>query len=192
MREESCESPLYFRDASNEIVKCIGLFVLLFWLGVNSSMTQTPLKTVDHVDLNRYLGKWYEIARLPNRFEKKCQRDITAEYSLDGKKILVHNSCIQQDGKVKVAEGKAKVVDDVTNAKLKVTFFWPFYGDYWIIGLDPEYRWAIVGEPGRKYMWILSRTPHITDPERGNILGLMQQAGYDPGQLIYPQQTSVR
>jgi apolipoprotein D and lipocalin family protein len=155
-------------------------------------MTQVPLKTVDHVDLNRYLGKWYEIARLPNRFEKKCQRDITAEYSRDGKKIIVHNSCIQQDGRLNVAEGRAKVFDPTTNAKLKVTFFWPFYGDYWIIGLDPEYRWAIVGEPDRKYMWVLSRTPHIADVERTYILNLVQQAGYNPGQLIYPQQTGAR
>ena len=130
------------------------LTVLLFFLGVNACMAQVPLKTVDHVDLNRYLGKWYEIARLPNRFEKKCHRDVTAEYSRDGQKIIVHNSCIQQDGKPNVAEGRAKVVDATTNAKLKVTFFWPFYGNYWIIGLDSEYRWAVVGEPGRKYMWI--------------------------------------
>lgn len=170
----------------------MGLLVLLLSLGVNSSMTQPPLKTVDHVDLNRYLGKWYEIARLPNRFEKKCERDITAEYSKDGQKIIVHNSCIQQDGKAKVAEGKAKVVDAITNAKLKVTFFWPFYGNYWIIGLDSEYRWAIVGEPDRKYMWILSRTPLIADADHGHILSLVQQAGYDPGKLIYPQQTGSR
>ena len=155
-------------------------------------MAQPPLKTVDHVDLNRYLGKWYEIARLPNRFEKKCQRDVTAEYSKDGKKILVHNSCIQQDGSPKVAEGRAKVADSMTNAKLKVTFFWPFYGNYWIIGLDPEYRWAIVGEPDRKYMWILSRTPQIADADHAHILSLVQQAGYDPGQLIYSQQTRAR
>lgn len=155
-------------------------------------MAQVPLKTVDHVDLNRYLGKWYEIARLPNRFERKCHRDVTAEYSRDGQKIIVHNSCIQQDGKPNVAKGRAKVVDATTNAKLKVTFFWPFYGNYWIIGLDSEYRWAVVGEPARKYMWILSRTPQIADADHSHILNLVRQAGYDPGQLVYPRQTGTR
>src|SRR3982751_5765726 len=105
----------------------------------------TAPKTVGHVDLSRYIGKWYEVARYPNRFEKNCISDVTADYSLrEAGTIEVLNSCRQADGRVKSSKGSAKVVDKQSNAKLKVTFFWPFYGNYWIIGLDPEYRYAVV------------------------------------------------
>ena len=127
--------------------------------------TAAPLTTVDHVDLQRYVGKWYEIARYPNRFQRKCQSDTTATYTLreDGK-VQVANACREKDGTMTTANGTAKVVDPKTNAKLKVTFFWPFYGDYWILGLGPDYQYAIVGEPDRKYLWILSRTPAMDEP----------------------------
>ena len=120
------------------------------------------LEVVPHVDLKKYLGKWYEIARLPARFEEGCS-DITATYSLsDDGTISVLNEC-KKNGKVKRAKGKAKVVDKNTGAKLKVTFFWPFYGDYWIINLGNDYDYAVVGTPNRKYLWILSRTPQMDD-----------------------------
>ncbi|MDE1163694.1 MAG: lipocalin family protein [Acidobacteriaceae bacterium] len=138
-----------------------------------------PLKTVDHVDLSRYLGKWYELARLPNRFEKKCDRDVMAEYTLDGETVRVVNTCIKADGKATQSKGKAKVVDAATKAKLKVTFFWPFYGDYWIVGLDSEYRWAVVGEPSRKYLWVLSRTKTLSDAEWKVVDGVIREAGYE-------------
>ena len=120
------------------------------------------LEVVPHVDLEKYLGKWYEIAHLPFRFENDCT-DITATYSLskDGN-VSVLNECLK-DGKLKRAKGKAKVVDKISGAKLKVTFFWPFYGDYWIIDLGKDYNYAVVGTPNRKYLWILSRTPHMDD-----------------------------
>ncbi|AFL90522.1 bacterial lipocalin [Terriglobus roseus DSM 18391] len=159
-------------------------------LGV-TGQAQTPLKTVDHVDLQRYLGRWYEIARIPNRFEKKCVRDVTAEYAMDGSDITVRNTCVQADGKPNIAKGKAKVVDKTTSAKLKVTFFWPFYGNYWIIGLDPDYRWAIVGEPGRKYGWILARTPSLPAATLDAIRQQFAASGYRPADLIYPQQTTA-
>ena len=92
------------------------------------------LQTVDQVDLQRYVGKWYEIARMPNRFEKKCDRDVVAEYAMRGGVISVRNTCVRRNGNSTIAKGTAKVVDERTGAKLKVTFFWPFYGDYWIIG----------------------------------------------------------
>lgn len=152
---------------------------------------QTPLKTVDHVDLQRYLGRWYEIARIPNRFEKQCARDVTAEYALNGSEITVRNTCVQADGKPNIAKGRAKVVDKTTGAKLKVTFFWPFYGDYWIIGLDPQYRWAIVGEPSRKYGWILSRTPSLPTSTLDEIRRQLEASGYRSSDLIYPPQTGT-
>lgn len=170
----------------------VRLTFLLAMLAKLPAMAQTPLQTVPHVDLNRYLGKWYELARLPNRFEKKCDRDITAEYARDGEKISVRNTCTQTDGKPNIANGKAKVVDTATNAKLKVTFFWPFYGDYWVIGLDNDYRWAIVGEPGRKYLWVLSRTTTLPEGTLQQIRKEIQAAGYQPDDLIYPKQTGAR
>jgi apolipoprotein D and lipocalin family protein len=151
----------------------------------------TPLSTVDHVDLSRYTGTWYEIARYPNRFQRDCQSDTTAQYTRreDGT-IQVVNSCRQAGGKMKVARGKAKVVDSKTNAKLKVTFFWPFYGDYWIIGLAPDYAYAIVGEPKRKYLWILSRTPQLDEHSFAEALQKVRAVGYDPEKLIKTPQST--
>lgn len=150
-----------------------------------------PLRTVGNVDLNRYRGTWYEIARYPNRFQRDCASDTTAEYTLrkDGK-VQVVNSCRQKDGKTKTARGTAKVADKKSNAKLRVTFFWPFYGDYWVIGLSPDYRYAIVGEPKRKYLWILSRTPELDEATYRAIVEQIREAGYDPDRLIKTPQSA--
>jgi apolipoprotein D and lipocalin family protein len=94
------------------------------------------------------------------------------------------NSCRQKNGKRKTARGTAKVADKTTNAKLRVTFFWPFYGDYWVIGLSPDYRYAIVGEANRKYLWILSRTPEMDEAAYKGVLKKIRSAGYDPDRLI--------
>ena len=144
-----------------------------------------PLAAVDSVDLERYLGKWYEIASYPAWFQKGCTGS-TAEYSLlpDGR-IQVVNRCRKNspEGPLKESKGKAEVVDTKSNAKLKVWFFWPFKGNYWIIDLDPDYRWAVVGEPSRKYLWILSRTPTMDQRIYENILARLPEAGYDPARL---------
>ncbi len=154
-----------------------------------SSAADTPLETVAHVDLNRYLGKWYEVARYPNRFERECDRSVTAEYSKESEsKIRVVNSCVRADGKVKRSEGHAKVQDKSTNAKLKVTFFWPFYGKYWVIDLGEDYEYAVVGEPSRKYLWILSRTPSLPDAMYQKITGRLAAKGYDAGKLMKTKQ----
>lgn len=155
------------------------------------SQTLPPLTTVPHVDLDRYLGEWYEIARYPNRFEKECDSDVTAVYSLrkDGR-IGVVNSCRKEDGAPKESSGYAKIVDNKSNAKLKVTFFWPFYGDYWIIDLDPDYRYAVVSEPGRKYLWVLSRTPQMDPAQYQQVLSRIRELGFDPARLIKPKQSS--
>ncbi len=150
-----------------------------------------PLGTVPSVDLKRYTGTWYEIARYPNRFQRKCSSDTTAVYTLrDDGKIKVVNSCKQSDGKADTANGTAKVVDRSTNAKLKVTFFWPFSGDYWIIGLGKDYEYAIVGEPSRKYLWILSRTPQMSPQLYEETLQVVRDKGYDPAKLMLTKQGS--
>ena len=147
--------------------------------------SKAALQTVPHVDLTRYVGRWYEIARYPARFEKDCASDVTATYTqLSGGKIEVLNECQKADGQVKRSKGTASVVDKRTNAKLKVTFFWPFSGNYWIIGLAPDYGYAIVGEPDRKYLWILSRSSQLTESVYGQILIRVRELGYDPSLLM--------
>ena len=145
------------------------------------------LEVVSYVELKKYLGKWYEIARLPARFQEGCT-ETTATYSLanDGS-ITVLNECIK-NGKVKQAKGKAKVVDKTSNAKLKVTFFWPFYGDYWILHLGTEYHYAVVGTPNRKYLWILSRTPQMDETLFAQLLDFVTSKGFDITNLIKTRQ----
>ena len=142
-----------------------------------------PLEVVPYVELKKYLGKWYEIAHLPFRFEDDCT-NITATYSLskDGK-VSVLNECLR-DGKLKQAKGKAKVVDKNTGAKLKVTFFWPFSADYWIIDLGKDYDYAVVGTPNRKYLWILSRTPQMDDKLFSRLVESVKSKGFDVNKLI--------
>ena len=136
-----------------------------------------------HVELKKYLGKWYEVAHLPARFQEGCS-DTTATYTLseDGS-ISVLNEC-RRNGKVKRAKGKAKVVDKNSGAKLKVTFFWPFYGDYWIINLGDNYDYAVVGTPNRKYLWILSRTPQMDDKLFSRLKDFGKSKGFGIENLI--------
>lgn len=145
---------------------------------------EEPLTTVPHVDLQRYVGRWHEVAKIPNRFQKQCARGTTAEYTLreDGR-ITVLNSCVQADGRPDQAEGLARVVDTATGAKLQVSFVsflgWrPFWGDYWVIGLDPDYRWAVVGTPNRKYGWVLARTPQLDAAAMEQVHAVLEANGY--------------
>jgi len=144
------------------------------------------LVTVKQVDLNKYVGLWYEIAKIPNSFQDQCAYGTTAEYKIDEDgDIIVTNSCYDDEGKIDVAEGLAKVVDKKTNAKLEVSFFSilgirPFWGDYWIIGLDDNYQWAVVGTPNRKYGWVLSRTPSLPDSTMENIFEILKSQHYNP------------
>ena len=145
-----------------------------------------PLETVADVDLQRYTGTWYEIARFPHRFQKDCYA-TRAVYTLreDGL-IGVYNECRKgaADGPIKAVKGKARVVDKQTNAKLEVSFFWPFWGDYWIIDLDPDYQWAVVGHPSRSYLWILSRQEKMEAEVLDGIRLRLQQQGYNLSQLL--------
>jgi apolipoprotein D and lipocalin family protein len=144
---------------------------------------EKPLEVVPYVELKKYLGKWYEVAHLPFRFEDDCT-DITATYSLskDGS-VSVLNECLR-NGKLKQAKGKAKVVEKNTGAKLKVTFFWPFSADYWIIDLGKDYDYAVVGTPSRKYLWILSRTPRMDDKLFSQLAESAKSKGFDVNKLI--------
>ena len=166
------------------IVILFGLALVMFGCA-GTAVSESPLTVVDTVDVNRYLGKWYEIASYPAWFQKGCT-GTTAEYSLlpDGK-IQVINRCHKDslEGPLKESKGKAEVVDTATNAKLKVWFFWPFKGNYWIIDLNPDYQWAVVGEPSRKYLWILSRTRTMDEAVYQGILKQLSQKGYDPDKL---------
>lgn len=144
------------------------------------------LVTVKQVDLKKYVGLWYEVAKIPNSFQDQCAYGTTAEYKIqkDGS-IQVINKCYDKNGEQDIADGIANVVDQKTNAKLEVSFFSilgirPFWGDYWIIGLDENYEWAIVGTPTRKYGWILSRTPSLPDNTMEEIFSLLKSQHYNP------------
>jgi apolipoprotein D and lipocalin family protein len=143
-----------------------------------------PPQPAKSVDLDRYVGRWYEVARYDMRFEKGCE-GVTADYSKrpDGL-IRVLNTCHQGavDGPVKTSEGKAKVVDPATNAKLKVSFFGPFWGDYWVLDHADDYSWSIVGEGSGKYLWLLARKPP-TDLEREALTARARALGYDTAML---------
>ena len=160
-------------------------------MGHTASVEETPVRTVASVDLDRYLGQWYELARYPNRFQRDCVSDVTATYARRGDgRIDVVNRCVEQDGGVNEARGIARVLDDPTGAKLKVRFapawlsFLPaVWGDYWIIGLDEGYDWAVVGTPDRKYLWILSRTPELDEPAYAEALDRARENGFDTSRL---------
>lgn len=157
-------------------------------------------KTVDKVDLTRYAGEWYEVARYPNRFQKHCAGDVVARYTLrpDGK-IDVDNSCRDDRGGVSRSQGMARNVStDGSNSKLKVRFapralsWLPFvWANYWIIALDDGYSHAVVGTPDRKYLWILSRTPSLPEPVFERLESLVRAQGYDPARLVRTKQSAA-
>ncbi|MGD8608077.1 MAG: lipocalin family protein [Myxococcales bacterium] len=150
-----------------------------------------PLQTVSKVDLERYLGTWYEIASYPQPFQKGCTH-TKATYSLrkDGQ-IDVLNQCRKGPGQGKKdeARGRARVVDRETNAKLEVSFFGPFWGDYWIIDLGPDYEYAVVGHPSRDYLWILSRTPTMDEETYERISRRLREQGYPLDRLVKTDQS---
>lgn len=141
------------------------------------------LQTATFVDLKKYAGTWYEIALIPNKFEKGCSC-TKAEYTLVNNYIKIKNSCYRKaEKKYTLIEGKAWPVDK-SNAKLKVQFYWPFRGDYWIIYVDKNYRYAIVGDPSRKYLWFLARQNRITKQTYKKLIAIAKQHGFDTSKLI--------
>ena len=161
---------------------------------------QTPptVRAVRFVDLDRYAGDWFEIARFPNRFQRQCVGDVRATYSRrpDGR-VDVVNRCRTAEGETE-ARGVARIVDDRTFAKLKVRFapawlsWLPMvWGDYWIIGLAPDYSWAVVGDPGRDYLWILARAPHLDDDSIAVARAAARDNGFDVDRLVPTSQVGA-
>ncbi|MEY4754455.1 MAG: hypothetical protein RJA44_2130 [Pseudomonadota bacterium] len=158
--------------------------------GCASAPPPAPLPTVAQVDLQRYSGAWFEAALLPNRFQSQCVADTQARYRpLDSGDIEVRNRCRRADGSVEEALGIAKVVPDSGNAKLRVSFFRPFYGDYWVLAFGPDQRWVLVGEPSRRYGWVLSRTPALPATELDAALTQAAQLGFDRSAFRVTPQT---
>lgn len=156
----------------------------------------TDVTPVPIVDLKRYLGRWYEVRRLPLKWEDETATDVTATYSMneDGT-VRVDNRCFDAAGDASQAVGQATAVDD-TNARLRVNFLpaairWiPFTnGDYWVLKLDPDYRVALVGSPNRKYLWVLSREPSLDQARLDPYLAEARRQGFDLTRLITPRHT---
>lgn len=164
---------------------CLAMVVIARPSDSAASDKVPPLETVPHVDLNRYLGKWYEIASFPQWFQKGCVATSATYILREDGDINVLNECRKGalDGDFKRAKGKAWIVDRQTNARLKVRFFWPFSGDYWIIDLADDYQYAVVGHPNRRYLWILSRTPRMDPSVYDGILERLKKQQYDVSRL---------
>ncbi len=159
--------------------------VLLFTEIVISQNISKAITTVEHVDIKKYIGTWYEIAKIPNSFQDQCSKNTTANYSIneDGD-LIVLNKCIDFKGEVDDAEGLARIVDKKTNSKLEVSFVsilgWNlFWGDYWILGLDENYKFAVIGTPSRKYGWILSRSKKMSESDLEKCFQIFEKNGYD-------------
>jgi apolipoprotein D and lipocalin family protein len=161
-----------------------------------------PVRTVNAVDLDRYIGEWFEVSRFPNRFQRACVSDVRAIYSKrsDGR-VDVINRCRTAYGRITEAQGIARIVDAGTSAKLKVSFapaflsFLPFvWGDYWIVGLPDDYSWAVVGSPSRAYLWILARTPALDASRYAAALSAARANQFDVSRLVMTNQpaTAVR
>jgi len=173
-----------------DINKLLGLicFLLLIFIGQKASASPR-YEPVTGFDINRYLGKWYEIARMPVWFEKGLV-NVTATYSLmdDGKvKVVNAGHKNTKDGKIKVANGKAKFGNSTDRGYFRVTFFWPFYGDYIIVDLDPDYRYAVVAS-SPEYLWILSREPKMEKELLNSLVEKAKKLGFDTDKLYFTPQ----
>ena len=189
-----------FSQASLKIAKiAIGSAVLLGLGATTMAYAQKEsLSTVEKVELDRYLGTWYEVARKPLYFQNKCDRDVTATYTLnENGNIVVDNRCIKKDGEQTQSGGEAFVQNPPQYTKLKVSFLPDFIrwipvgrGDYWVLKLDENYQTVLVGEPKRKYMWILSRDPQLDKNVVNEYLKYAQSVGYDLSDVIHTKQTA--
>jgi apolipoprotein D and lipocalin family protein len=179
---------------------------LPFVLGLAAAMATPRLvssqaaavHTVPAVDLPRYMGDWFEIARYPNRFQAQCAGDVRVTYALrDDGRVDVTNRCRRQTGELDVARGVARVIEGSGGARLKVRFApgwlsWlpAVWGDYWVIGLDAGYQWAVVGHPDRDYLWILSRTTGLDDKALAEAEAAARAQGYELSRLQRTPQAS--
>lgn len=170
----------------------IALTALLLSMATTGALASTPVTAVSHLDLDRYAGTWHEIARLPMWFQRKCEKDVTAHYTPqpDGT-VSVHNACVTAEGKTIASDGVARRPEPFALGKLQVRFApawlsWVplVWADYWVIALDDDYRWAMIGQPGRKYLWILSREPSLDRKTFEELKARAISMGYDLGPLI--------
>lgn len=175
-------------------IKLFKLILLtLFFGSFTMAQDADQVRTVTKIELPNYIGTWYEIAKIPNSFQKKCDSNTTATYELrENGRINVLNRCIDSEGNTVKAEGVAKVVDD-SNAKLKVSFFnifgwYLFWGDYWIIGIGDNYEYSVVGHPERKYGWILSRKKTLSDEKLEEAFMKLRKNGYNTDNFQFTKQ----
>jgi apolipoprotein D and lipocalin family protein len=165
---------------------CLALWAL-FATGAADAAPVAPLTTVPSVDLQRYLGVWHELARYDNWFQGDDCVNVTAEYGIDKDgDVSVLNTCRNASNEITdTAEGYARVEENSGNARLRVSFFWPIFADYWIVALADDYSWVIVSEPGRDYLWILTRSATTSDTERDTLVAKAASLGFDPARLVY-------
>lgn len=176
--------------------KFLALIILFYCSLTVVANAAEDLSTIDTLDVPRYMGKWHEIARYPNWFQKKCASDSSAEYSLraDGK-VQVVNRCRQSNGEIKEAIGIARQIGGPNSPKLQVSFVHPWlsfipavWGDYWVIDLDSQYQLVAVSEPSRNYLWILARIPVIDQKTYDAMLVRLENKGFDTDKLILSKQ----
>jgi apolipoprotein D and lipocalin family protein len=187
--KEWCKLPKTWFESLARIGVCAGFALLAGCVSpppVNRA-SGLPLAVAANVDLDRYSGLWHEAARLENSFEKGCVA-VTATYtpSPNGQ-IGVRNWCRMADGREKIASGRARIVDPATNAKLEVSFFGPFWGDYWVLERSDDYSWALVGEPEGRYLWVLTRAPKIDPGLRADLTARLAAIGYRTEDLTWAQ-----
>lgn len=192
---ETCVRRLQVRAPLRLIAKYA--ISVLAALCVAQFASANDVKPVERVDLDRYVGKWYEVAAIPQFFQRKCVRDTFAEYSLlESGEVRVENTCARADAGREKIEGRARLEGAAGSAKLTVTFldlfgayrYWAG-GDYWVIELDPQYRWAVVGHPTRRYGWVLSRTATLPQITLAEIIGRIKSQGYDACEFMVTPQT---
>lgn len=165
----------------------LGVAMMAGLMGISrSGRADQALPTVKGLDLERYMGTWYEISRYPNRWQAGCFETV-AEYErrADGSfdvRLTCHRGSF--DGPVRTHRAVAKVADEHTQAKLFLQLFWPVRTPYWVIDLDPDYQWAVIGEPDRDLLWIIARQPTLDDETRAAIRSRLEEVGYDPDRLV--------
>lgn len=161
------------------------LIITIIMAGFLSGSSTNDLPTVEQVDINKYAGLWYEIARLPNSFEKGLEC-VTANYSLktNGKIQVLNKGYSAKKGDYKSSKGTAWRPNEDYPGRLKVSFFWPFSGNYYIIALDKEYSYALVGDPSRKYLWVLARTKELDENIYSDLLAKAQSHGFDTEKMM--------
>lgn len=157
-------------------------FSFIALLALIGCSSPAPLPVVDAVDLQRYAGRWYVWARFDHSFERGCSCSV-AEYTVMPDYVKVVNYCLEGDS-WRTIEGKAFPVEGSNNAKLKVQFFWPFKGDYYIVSLDSAYQHVLVGEPGRSYLWMMSRTPVVDEAKYAELAAIAKERGFDTSSLL--------